>query len=479
MLNKLFRNALGVAALGLSCFAAAADKDSVTFTGYQPVQTTLANIETGTLQTNVFTVGGYTLGRIRFEGHLNEINGVEALAVGDYGTESRIRVKYPDGRFKDISLTTVAGYDTPTGLDVSGEFRLALGAAAPFGGGTWSFYYINTFDDNADTLADCELNLTVYLTDEEPTTPPPPAGAVDLGTVSDPGLSTTFDHVGGQIEWFKITVPEATLASKYLDIDSEGTAGIGDTEVGIYNVYGEMVANDDDDGSGLLSQLSFGPGAGNRGNVGGADYDGRDGVLDPGVYYIACGQFNVTFNPTNFDVTTTSTGSGSFTLNIRTNVVGAAGQVVNGAVTLLDRDPGSEVGQQVTVEIRNVGDTTPLYTAMATLGAGGTYSVNVGSPVPAGNYDIAIKHAKHLRKVLSNQAISATGINGADASLIAGDCDDDNSVGIGDYALVSASYNTCFPDPGFDDRSDLTGDTCCDIADYAILSANYGLNGDD
>ncbi len=75
-------------------------------------------------------------------------------------------------------------------------------------------------------------------------------------------------------------------------------------------------------------------------------------------------------------------------------------------------------------------------------------------------------------------ALGTTPIAGINVTLINGDCDRDNEVGIGDYAILSASYGSDLGGPGWNADADLNGDDAVDIADYAILSQNYGLVGD-
>ena len=70
------------------------------------------------------------------------------------------------------------------------------------------------------------------------------------------------------------------------------------------------------------------------------------------------------------------------------------------------------------------------------------------------------------------------GLASAQLSLLNGDCDGDNEVGIGDYAMVSAAYNSTPVDPNWNELADLNDDGSVDIADYAVSSANYGQHGD-
>jgi hypothetical protein len=308
--------------LGFAAIGSAADYDSVTLTGIQPVETT--NLALGTLNTHVFTVGGYNLGKVKFSGTLQMVNGTTA----DFGSENKFRVTYPDGRFKDVSVTTQTTY-TGT-LAFSGSFFLAYGAVAPFSGGTWEFRYANTFDDNpTGGTPDAQCTITFTLSDEG--IPPSPPTATDLGTIAtagevdpNPALTRTDTHAAGNVKWYKITVPEAVLGPKYLDIDTEGTTAFlasNDTEIGLYDAYGDLVANDDDSATGALSLLSFGLDAPSRAAIGnGLSRNGRNGNLSPGVYYVAVSGFNAAFS-NGFTVTTTSAAAGPVVLNFRTNLV--------------------------------------------------------------------------------------------------------------------------------------------------------------
>ncbi|MGH7132813.1 MAG: GC-type dockerin domain-anchored protein [Phycisphaerales bacterium] len=147
----------------------------------------------------------------------------------------------------------------------------------------------------------------------------PPASTA-LGTLPS-GLTTHTDDVGivgGEVKWLKFTLasPVDRTAGTFLDIDSEGS-GVADTEIGLYTAGGNRIADDDDSGTGLWSQLTFGlddparPAPGN-----GLAYNGRNGDhLDAGTYYFAYGAFNTVFNGSGWSVTSTAATVGAFTFN--------------------------------------------------------------------------------------------------------------------------------------------------------------------
>lgn len=160
--------------------------------------------------------------------------------------------------------------------------------------------------------------------------------AVNLGPIFSTGsIYNTADVqatsvTGGSIKWYKFSIFQSASnsASLYLDIDTIGS-GI-DTEIGLFDESGTLLASDDDDGPAPgLSMLSFGlttpprkvTGVGDYPGGGGTGAAGQDGDLGVGTYYIALAGFNATFGNA-WTVTTTSTNTTANTnLNLRTNIV--------------------------------------------------------------------------------------------------------------------------------------------------------------
>lgn len=143
---------------------------------------------------------------------------------------------------------------------------------------------------------------------------------------------------------------------------------------------------------------------------------------------------------------------------------------ISGTITLQDW-LGAVPGVPIVVEVRAVGSTTPLETLPTTLGAGGTFTVQTA--LAPGNYDVAVKAPRWLRKVAGNRTLSGGGMTGVNLSLPNGDEDGDNEIAIGDYSLLSANFGSAGP------VGDINGDGEVDIADFAIMSANFGMLGDD
>lgn len=145
-----------------------------------------------------------------------------------------------------------------------------------------------------------------------------------------------------------------------------------------------------------------------------------------------------------------------------------------GVVTLEGcSDPG---GVQATVEIRNVGSTTPLQTAVVTLDSAGKFCVQVAGNIAQGVYDVAVKpNTRWMRKNMSSVDLR----DRVNFFLMTGDCNGDNEVDIGDFALLSAAFGSVPGDPNWDENCDLNCDMEIDIGDFALLSSRFGATGDD
>lgn len=132
-------------------------------------------------------------------------------------------------------------------------------------------------------------------------------------------------------------------------------------------------------------------------------------------------------------------------------------------------------GVQVTVEIRNVGSTSPLQTAVVTLDSAGKFCVDVAANIAQGVYDVAVKaDTRWMRKVTSSVDLR----NRATFTLLTGDCNGDNEVDIGDFAILSTAFGSSPGDPNWDENADLDCDMEITIGDFALLSNNFGQSGD-
>jgi hypothetical protein len=146
-----------------------------------------------------------------------------------------------------------------------------------------------------------------------------PAVFTDLGThntiveqfQADVTITSPTD-----IQWYRVVLPDAPAASGgYVDIWTEagGANPMGDVEIGIFDNAGNLIWNDDDNGVGLQSAMSFGGGSGlligDAFNLGGDGIgNGENGALAGGTYWVAVGRYGVTF-AAGFNVVSTYTGA--------------------------------------------------------------------------------------------------------------------------------------------------------------------------
>ncbi len=147
---------------------------------------------------------------------------------------------------------------------------------------------------------------------------------------------------------------------------------------------------------------------------------------------------------------------------------------VSGKVTLSDLGV-SPAGRQVTIEIRNVGSTTPVETQVVTLDGSGNYTFYTNV---TGNRDITAKSSHWLRKKIGSKNLTGT-LTGVNFTLTNGDVDGDNSVTVFDYSRLSDSFDKSTGDAGFDAEADLDGDGSVTVFDYSIMSDNFDRSGDD
>lgn len=145
---------------------------------------------------------------------------------------------------------------------------------------------------------------------------------------------------------------------------------------------------------------------------------------------------------------------------------------VSGHVDLSNVD---DVGHTVDVAITPVGGGTPMQQSQVTLGDGGFFYLPT---TLSGPVEVTFKASHWLRKRVLGVSLNPYDAD-LEVTLTNGDCDEDNEIGIGDYAILSQAYNSSDGDPNWNPVADLNEDATVDIADYAILSANYGLIGDD
>ena len=131
-----------------------------------------------------------------------------------------------------------------------------------------------------------------------------PAGPiVDLGAIAGDAV---FTGSSDGLVWLQFSIGSDILdPGAYLDLTTNGstipdTGGNADTEIGLYDSDGVLIATDDDDGLQFRSALSFGTGSGlslgDLFDLGGDSLaGGEDGELFAGTYYLAIADWDHTF----------------------------------------------------------------------------------------------------------------------------------------------------------------------------------------
>ena len=266
-----------------------------------------------------------------------------------------------DGSFSPLFtvVTTPGQIPTSTGITVTADLSGIGGSATQSffddgtngdvtgGDGTYSFTYtipnltaVATYPINF-TVADAEsrssngsFNVTVL---GEPT-------ATDLCRVFDPEfkglLINDLAYAPGQTIWytFQIPGPGASAAGlTYLDITTVGSVLAGDTfaddtEIALFDTAGNVVANDDDDGPGFMSQMSWGDTTPRAADGDGVAAAGQDGDLAAGTYYLAVSSFNIT-PAAPWVAISDSTSTGTIDVTFRTNIAGCVADVDDGSAS--------------------------------------------------------------------------------------------------------------------------------------------------
>ncbi len=235
-----------------------------------------------------------------------------AVSGNPYSSEARVGFYdvYPSPTItyvNDATPTNGQSNGNPIALNFAGGFsQVYPGGAAPF-----MFRARQTYSTSIAQWNDIIVTLKTLVT---PT-------ATDLGSLNGP-LQVGGTLAAGEIKWYKFTIDEDILApGTFLDIDTEGSllAPSNDTELGLYKADGTFVTTDDDDGTDFLTQLTYGSGSGNPPPGNGQPYNGRDGSLTAGTYYLALAGYNSTFG-NFFGVTSSSTNVGDYYVNFNTNI---------------------------------------------------------------------------------------------------------------------------------------------------------------
>jgi len=262
-------------------------------------------------QTYTFPAGTFPTANAGVQGYDIVLGGWPAINTGDNNVGIFIQFRSLDG-------TTIHSNLRPVHVNTT----------APDIGTSLPAAYLDIDSDGAITAADggpyvaqgnTDLHCAFTLIGDIPVDPP--ANVVDLGTLNECTPSvTSVSLAANEVKWYKVTVPAngADAADlEALTIDTETAGSADDSVLGLYSATGNLLLVEDDDGSGALSQMSFGVGRWN-GPGDGLPYDGRNGDLPAGEYYLAVATFGTgLFFEDGFAVTApTDAPAANYDLNI-------------------------------------------------------------------------------------------------------------------------------------------------------------------
>lgn len=150
----------------------------------------------------------------------------------------------------------------------------------------------------AALLALCALSAHAQPSSDEYPLPTPNPSTTSLA------LNTFIPESALRWFHFHLSAPITDVDDRFLDIYTRAlwSPALSDTVIALYDGEGNLLAFDDDGGEGTQSALSFGTGLPLRTNPF-IDrlFDGTDGPLPPGDYYLALGAFPLQLAPTNFE----------------------------------------------------------------------------------------------------------------------------------------------------------------------------------
>lgn len=402
-----------------------------------------------------------------------------------------------------LALRLSNGSDPGTTVAISGTVDLSLplsGVTDPAysfnlylatipSGSSWTAEFVETFDDT-DNVAEATIsNLSISLNSTTQSLPvaSTPSTFTDLGVIDSSTASLlaprTINQTAmglNQVRWFKFSTPGFNQGGKFLDIygvTANSTTASEDTEFALFSNSGLLIATDDDNSIGLLSQLSFGDSVSQRpavpataGDTEGSPMYGLNGDgLPAGTYWLAVTPWSSIVNNFNngFIVNTDvgSIGANAWKLVLQTNAVSPA--TISGNLGLQNTADDGVVGSETIGYTLQSG--ANIFTGSVSVNDfnGGAYVITVPASAPNGSYTLRFKGGTFLAKVL-NITLTGANLTGQNTSLPNGDIDQDTEVGPGDFEAVVAQFGG----PG---TADADNDGEVGPSDFEIIVANFGI----
>jgi len=147
---------------------------------------------------------------------------------------------------------------------------------------------------------------------------------------------------------------------------------------------------------------------------------------------------------------------------------------ISGAIGVPGYLPGP-IGLTPTILLYNGVTNIPI--TVGALNAGGGYSFSVD--VAPGTYSVFAKDSHWLRATGTVIVTPPSTATAGSITLINGDIDNDNFIGLDDFNELSNSFNLGFDAAGYNANADLDGDDFVGLDDFNILSNNFNVAGVD
>ena len=232
----------------------------------------------------------FNLGDIVFSGNLTD------GGVGTWGSEAAVAVTNPTGILATVGLGTG---QTFAGTVPVGPLTIT-GAGGVWGNnvvGNWTFEFFETFNDAGNAVDAIWNNVSFGFFDAGSGPGAPPS--TDVG--DNPNLMVVEPIAAAEVIWYSFDLTGGAGANPW-SIDTFGSTNTGgafgndDTEIGLYDAAGNLIAtNDDADfGGGILTSILD---------------NSTVGALADGTYFLAVGNFNTNY-AAGFGATSTSTAVG-------------------------------------------------------------------------------------------------------------------------------------------------------------------------
>ncbi len=318
----------------LTCTAPAATDAGNVANGTTVMNSSLAAGETKWFTLNIGAVNDASQTFLDLD---TEGSDITDLTIALYDSQgARISVDTDEGSGLLPQLTYGLGRRGPVGDGRDYDGRDGQAAAGTYfvgvGGSATTFQSCFGVANTSTETGNFRLNITTNASVSGSVPPAPsvaPTPITDFGVVTAPGAQSADVAPGPlNVMWYKFTLAGGTGASTYLDLDT-GYSGAttNDDVMALYDASGNLLATDDNDSLNSHAALSFGaPGSPRTGNGGDTlPFDGRDGNLAAGTYYVALALPPMTASASRWHVRTTSASNLGVLLTLTTNSDGSPG----------------------------------------------------------------------------------------------------------------------------------------------------------